>query len=192
MSCAYPDAHGYLSLLIAMSQSRTPIPSLNAESLEQCIYVVRGVKVMLDADLAALYGVPTKQLNQAVRRNHRRFPADFLYELTEQEVSILRSQFVTSKTRDGRGGRRYTVLAFTEQGVAMLSSVLHSDRAIEVNVAVMRTFVRLRRVLMDHAELAKKIAELEQRYDGQFQIVFDALRVLRAPEEPDRARIGFD
>lgn len=147
---------------------------------------------MLDSDLAALYAVPTKRLNEAVRRNHRRFPADFLFELTPQEVTGLRSQIATSNERSERGGRRYTVLAFTEQGVAMLSSVLHSDRAIEVNIAVMRTFVRLRRALADHVELAKKIEELEQRYDGQFQVVFDALRELTSSDDPDRPRIGFD
>lgn len=173
-----------------MPESRLPAPRLDAAALEQCIYVVRGVKVMLDSDLAALYGVATKRLNEAVRRNHRRFPADFLYELTPQEVSNLRSQIATSN--EGRGGRRYTVLAFTEQGVAMLSSVLHSQRAIDVNIAVMRTFVRLRHALASHEELAKKIEELEQRYDGQFEDVFHALRALMTPDEPDRPRIGFD
>jgi ORF6N domain len=171
-----------------MPRSLTPAPLLDAGSLEQCIYVVRGVKVMLDADLAALYGVPTKRLNEAVRRNHRRFPADFLLELVPQEVRNLRSQFATSSLH---GGRRYAVLAFTEQGVAMLSSVLHSRRAIDVNIAVMRTFVRLRHAIAGHAELVKKIDQLEQRYDGHFQKVFDALRELMGPEA-DRARIGFD
>lgn len=175
-----------------MPRSQTPAPSLDAASLEQCIYVVRDVKVMLDSDLATLYGVRTKALNQQVRRNRHRFPADFLFELTPQEVISLRSQFVTSSSAGNRGGRRYTVLAFTEQGVAMLSSVLHSERAIDVNIAIMRTFVRLRQVLADHADLAKKVAELEQRYDGQFQIVFEALRELMSPDESDRARIGFD
>jgi hypothetical protein len=146
-----------------MPESRLPAGPLDAASVERCIYIVRGVKVMLDADLAALYGVPTKQLNQAVRRNRRRFPPDFILKLTPQEVSNLRSQIVTSSLPESHGGRRYTVLAFTEQGVAMLSSVLHSQRAIDVNIAVMRTFVRLRHALASHEELAKKIEELEQR-----------------------------
>jgi hypothetical protein len=169
-----------------------PAPSLDAAWIEQRIYVVRGMKVMLDSDLAALYGVPTRALNQQVRRNRRRFPGDFLFELTPEEVESLRSQIVTSNARIGRGGRRYAVLAFTEQGVAMLSSVLHSDRAIDVNIAIMRTFVRLRHALQGHSELAKKVGELEQRYDGQFQVVFDALReLMRLPEEPPRPRVGF-
>jgi hypothetical protein len=175
-----------------MPSPTLPIPSLDAAWIEQRIYIVRGVKVMLDTDLAALYGVPTKALNQQVRRNRRRFPSDFLLELTTSEVSNLRSQFATSSSKGGYGGRRYTVLAFTEQGVAMLSSVLNSDRAIDVNIAIMRTFVRLRQLLLGHAELAKRIDELEQRYDGQFQVVFDALRELtRLPEEPPRLRVGF-
>ena len=175
-----------------MPNSHAIVPSIDAAWIEQRIHIVRGVRVMLDSDLAKLYGVPTKRLNEQVRRNSRRFPADFLFELTVQEVANLRSQFATSKPVDGRGGRRYAVLAFTEQGVAMLSSVLHSDRAIDVNIAIMRTFVRLRQVLMDHADLAEKIAELEQKYDGQFQAVFEALRELMAPgDEPSVARIGF-
>jgi hypothetical protein len=168
------------------------MPSLDATWIEQRIYVVRGVKVIVDADLAALYGVPTKALNQQVRRNRGRFPGDFLFELNPEEVANLRSQFVTSSSRGGYGGRRYTVLAFTEQGVAMLSSVLHSDRAIDVNIAIMRTFVRLRQIVAGHAELAKRVDELEQRYDGQFQVVFDALReLMRLPDESRHPRVGF-
>jgi hypothetical protein len=176
-----------------MSSLSPPIPSLDVAWIERRIYIVRGFKVMLDADLAALYGVPTGRLNEQVRRNHRRFPGDFLFELTPQEVSNLKSQSAISSLTGGHGGRRTTVLAFTEQGVAMLSSVLHSDRAIDVNIAVMRTFVRLRHLLVGHAELAKKIEDLEQRYDGQFRIVFDALReFMRFPEESPHPRIGFD
>lgn len=173
-----------------MTKSKLPVPVLDAAAVEQRIYIVRGVKVMLDSDLAALYGVPTRRLNEAVRRNARRFPGDFLYELTPQEVRNLKSQ--TAISSSGHGGRRKTVLAFTEQGVGMLSSVLHSDRAIEVNIAVMRAFVRLRHALAAHAELAKKIEDLEQRYDGQFQIVFDALRELTTPDDSARSRIGFE
>ena len=176
-----------------MPKSQAVVPSIDAAWIEQRIYIVRGVKVMLDADLAKLYGVPTGRLNEQVRRNSRRFPGDFLFELTSQEVSNLKSQFAISSLTGGHGGRRKTVLAFTEQGVAMLSSVLRSERAIDVNIAIMRTFVRLRHVLADNAELWKKIEELERRYDGQFQLVFDALRELMAPvDERSQARIGFD
>jgi len=147
---------------------------------------------MLDDDLAALYGVLTKRLNEQVRRNRRRFPGDFLFELSLEEAANLKSQFATSSLAGQHGGRRKAVSAFTEQGVAMLSSVLHSDRAIDVNIAIMRTFVRLRHALHGHAELAKKVEELEQRYDGQFQVVFDALReLMRLPDEASRPRVGF-
>jgi hypothetical protein len=182
-----------------MPRSLSSIPSPDAAWIERRIYIVRGVKVLLDSDLAVLYGVPTKRLNEQVRRNRRRFPADFLLELTAEETTHLRSQIATSSSIDGstsstagHGGRRFNPLAFTEQGVAMLSSVLHSDRAIDVNIAVMRAFVRLRHMPIGHAELAKKVDELEQRYDGQFQVVFDALRELMIAPEPLRPRIGFD
>jgi type IV secretory pathway TrbD component len=151
--------------------------------IEETIYLIRGQKVILDRDLAALYGVDTKALKQAVRRNLKRFPPDFMFVLDRKEFVTLRSQFVTSKT-DPRGGTQYAPMAFTEQGVAMLSSVLKSERAIEVNIAVMRTFVRLRRMLEVHEELARRLAELESKYDGQF-------RVLMAPPEPERKPIGF-
>jgi hypothetical protein len=144
---------------------------------------------MLDADLAALYGVPVRSLNQAVRRNRGRFPADFMFQLTAAEFRRLRSQTVISKT--GRGGRRTAPYVFTEQGVAMLSSVLRSDRAVRVNIEIMRTFVRLRQMLRANADLARKLASLERRYDEQFKIVFDAIRRLVAPPEPNRRRIGF-
>ena len=178
-----------------MPRTKALIP---VERIEKRIYLIRGQKVMLDADLADLYGVETKVLLQAVKRNVDRFPRDFMYPLTAQEVTFLRSQFVTSKTTarprvsDPRGGRRYLPYAFTEQGVAMLSSVLRSPRAIAVNVEIMRAFVSLRQIHANHADLARKLEELEKKYDSQFSIVFDAIRELMAePEDPPRKPIGF-
>lgn len=143
---------------------------------------------MLDADLADLYGVDTRTLVQAVRRNMARFPADFMFRLTKPEFDDLRSQFVISN----RGGRRYPPYAFTEQGVAMLSSVLRSERAIRVNVEIMRAFVELRRMPASHADLARKLSAMEKKYDDQFKIIFDAIRELMAPPEPwKKRRIGF-
>jgi hypothetical protein len=133
------------------------------DRIEDTILTLRGFRVMLDADLAALYGVPVKSLNQAVKRNRDRFPADFMFQLTPSDVRRLRSQSVTAKT--GRGGRRTAPYVFTEQGVAMLSSVLRSDRAVRVNIEIMRTFVRLRQMLRANADLARKLAALERRYD---------------------------
>ena len=161
-----------------------------AERIEQRIILIRGQKVMLDRDLAELYGIETKTLKQAVRRNIDRFPDDFMFLLDREEVAILRSQFVTSKT-EGRGGTRYLPMAFTEQGVAMLSSVLKSKQAVEMNIAIMRTFVQLRKMLESHVELANKLEELESKYDEQFRIVFDALRELMASPEPNKNPIGF-
>ncbi|RIL00913.1 MAG: DNA-binding protein [Proteobacteria bacterium] len=143
---------------------------------------------MLDQDLAALYGVETRVLVQAVKRNVARFPEDFLFQLSPDEFARLRSQIVIS---NGRGGRRTRPYAFTEQGVAMLSSVLKSPRAIQVNIEIMRAFVRLRHVLAGHKELARKLAELEQRYDGQFRVVFEAIQQLMAEEPKPKRRIGF-
>lgn len=158
------------------------------ERIEQCILSIRKQKVLLDADLAALYGVATKVLVQAVARNRDRFPSDFMFRLTRQEFNNLRSQIVTSSW----GGRRTAPYAFTEQGVAMLSSVLRSGRAVQVNVEIMRAFVRLRQILSTHADLAKKLDELEQKYDEQFKVVFDALRELMSPpERKKRPPIGF-
>ena len=158
-------------------------------TVEQSIVMVRGEKVILDFVLAPMYGVTTKTLVQAVRRNHDRFPNDFMYQLTPHEVTRLRSQIVTS---NGRGGRRRRPYAFTEQGVAMLSSVLRSERAVRVNVEIMRAFVRLRRLLVSHAELAHKLEELEKKYDAQFRVVFDAIRELMTPVDPtEKRRIGF-
>ncbi len=157
--------------------------------VERRILLIRGQRVLVDSDLAELYGVPTKHLNQQVRRNLARFPADFMFQLTAAESAALRSQIVTSN--DARGGRRYRPLVFTEQGVAMLSSVLHSGRAVQVNVAIMRAFVRLRRMLLEHRDLAEKVNALERKYDGQFQEVFDAIRSLMRPPERRRRPIGF-
>ena len=159
------------------------------ERIERAILALRGGRVMLDTDLAALYGVPVRSLNQAVGRNRGRFPADFMFRLTAAEFRRLRSQTVISK--NSRGGRRTAPYVFTEQGVAMLSSVLRSDRAVRVNIEIMRTFVRLRQMLRANADLARKLSALEQRYDEQFKIVFDAIRRLVAAPEPNRRRIGF-
>ena len=161
---------------------------LPAERIEHAILVVRGERVMLDEDIAALYGVETKTLIRAMKRNLDRFPLDFMFQVTQEEVEILRYQFGTSK---GRGGRRYLPYAFTEQGVAMLSSVLRSERAVRVNIEIMRVFVRLRQMMSTHADLVRRLDEMEQRYDGQFKAVFDALRQLVTPPERSRRRIGF-
>ena len=160
-----------------------------AEVIERKIYLIRGQKVMLDNDLAELYKVETRTLIQAVKRNTKRFPLDFMFQLNNQEVISLRSQIVISKT--GRGGRRYLPYVFTEQGVAMLSSVLNSDRAIEVNIQIMRAFVKLREMIASHKELAKKLDELESKYDEQFKVVFDAIRELMTPSVPKKSKIGF-
>jgi hypothetical protein len=150
--------------------------------------MLRGERVLLDADLAELYGVETKTLNRAVKRHRDRFPHDFMFQLTGEEAGNLRYQIGTSSW----GGRRYLPQAFTEQGVAMLSSVLHSKRAVMVNVEIMRAFVRLRRILATHADLARKLAALEKRYDAQFKAVFDAIRELMTPPAPPKKRrIGF-
>jgi len=162
---------------------------IEIKKVENFIFLIRGHKVMLDSDLAALYEVPTKYLNQQVRRNSKRFPEDFMFRLTTKEVEFLRLQFATSKI--GSGGRRYLPYVFTEQGVAMLSSVLKSERAVKVNIQIMRTFVRLRRMMASNAELARKIDALEKKYDGQFRVVFEAIRQLVNPPERQRRRIGF-
>jgi hypothetical protein len=159
-----------------------------AEHIARWILLIRGRRVMLDESLAALYGVDTRELVQAVKRNAARFPADFMLQLTSAEHARLRSQSVIS---NGRGGRRYPPHAFTEQGVAMLSSVLHAERAIEVNIAIMRTFVQLRDMLASNAELAAKLARLEKKYDAQFKVVFDAIRELMARPTAAKPRIGF-
>ena len=160
-----------------------------ALQIERRIYLLRGLRVILDADLAEMYGVPTKSLNLAVKRNRDRFPDDFMFQLTVEESDGLRFQIETSKPV--RGGRRYRPYAFTEQGVAMLSSVLRSSRAVQVNIAIMRAFVRLRELLLSNADLARKLEAIEKKYDSQFKVVFDALRQLMTPPDPPRRRIGF-
>jgi hypothetical protein len=158
------------------------------ERIERSILLIRGHKVMLDTDLAALYGVETGQLVRAVKRNTSRFPHDFMFQLSEDEFENLRCHFGTSSQW---GGRRYPPYAFTEQGVAMLSSLLKSRRAVQVNIEIMRTFVRLRRMLASHADLARRLEALEKKYDAQFKVVFDAIRQLMTPSEPKKRPIGF-
>ncbi len=160
------------------------------DRIEKIILLLRRQKVMLDADLAGLYGVETRVLVQAVKRNLERFPEDFMFQLNKEEADFSRSQIVTLKK--GRGQHsKYLPYAFTEQGVAMLSSVLRSQRAIQVNIEIMRAFIRLRKMLASHAELARKLDALEKKYDAQFKDVFEAIRQLMAPPEPKRRAIGF-
>ena len=159
------------------------------EVIEKKILLIRGEKVMLDSDLAELYKVETRTLIQAVKRNINRFPSDFMFQLNYQEVASLRSQIVTSKS--GRGGRRYLPYVFTEQGVAMLSSVLNSETAIEVNIHIMRAFVKLREMIVSRRDLARHVDELEKKYDAQFKVVFDAIRQLMTPPETKKRKIGF-
>jgi hypothetical protein len=174
--------------LAAMKES-DPIspPALPLNDVETKIYLIRGHKVMIDADLASLYGVVTKALNQSVRRNIERFPDDFMFQLTEIEAENLRSQFVTSSL--DYGGRRYLPLVFTEYGVAMLSSVLKSKQAIQVNIAIMRAFGRFRQLFESNKEVAGKISELENKYDRQFKVVFDAIRELMSNHAVPRKRV---
>lgn len=168
-----------------MSKSLTTIP---IERVEQAILLIRGEKVILDVDLAALYGVQTRSLIQAVKRNTQRFPKDFMFQLTKSEFDSLRSQIVISKAR---GGRRFMPYAFTEHGAIMAANVLNSERAVQASVAVVRAFVRLRQILASNVELAKKLEELERKYDAQLKVVFDAIRQLMTPPEPKRKQIGF-
>ena len=155
---------------------------------EQRILILRDQKVMLDFHLAELYGVETRALKQAVRRNPERFPEDFMFELEPEEAGILVSQSVIPGLGKLGGA---SPMAFTEQGVAMLSSVLRSTRAVEVNIAIMRAFVRLRQMLASHKELAAKLEEMEKKYDGQFRLVFDAIRQLMTPPAAPKREIGF-
>lgn len=166
-----------------------PAPLAAPMHVDQKILLLRGERVLLDAALAELYGVETKAPVRAVKRNASRFPSDFMFQLTADEVANLRYQLGTSSS--AHGGRRYAPYAFTEQGVAMLSSVLHSPRAIAVNIEVMRAFVRLRAMLSTHADLARKLATLEKKYDSQFRMVFDAIRELMTPPGKPKRRIGF-
>jgi hypothetical protein len=165
--------------------SRSLVP---AERVERRILSMRGQKVMLSTDLAELYEVVPKVLVQAVKRNRERFPADFMYQLTRVEYAHLKSQFVTSSWG---GARRAAPYAFTEQGVAMLSSVLRSPRAVQANIAIMRAFVKLREILATHRDLGRRLDAMESKYDKQFSVVFDAIRQLMAPPEKPRRRIGF-
>jgi len=164
--------------------------AVDIEMVQRAVVRVRGQNVMLDSDLAALYGVDAKVLNQAVKRNEDRFPPDFMFQLTHLEAGLLRSQSVTLKTGRGRH-RKYLPKAFTEQGVAMLSSVLRSRRAVGVNIEIMRAFVHLRRMLGANEELTRKLDRLEQKYDGQFRAVFQAIRELMKPPRPPQRTIGF-
>ena len=160
------------------------------DPIAQRILLIRGHRVMLDSDLAELYEVTTKRLNEQVRRNIKRFHPDFMFQLTPEEFTSLRSQNATLKI--GRGQhRKYLPYAFTEQGVAMHSGVLNSGRAIDVNVAIMRAFVKLREFALTHKELSRKLNDLERKYDSQFKVVFDAIRQLMTPPEPKRRKIGF-
>jgi ORF6N domain len=158
------------------------------ERIEASIYSIRGERVMLDRDLAVLYGVETKVLKQAVKRNIDRFPADFMFVLNPTEFRWWRSQFVTSNA--DRKGLRYPPMAFTEHGILMLSSVLNSKRAVNVNIEIMRAFVRLRQMLASNAELSRRLDELERKYDSQFKVVFDAIRNLMTPARKSK-QIGF-
>ena len=170
-----------------MGSSKARSITISDEIILKKIYFIRGRKVMFDSDLAELYEVETKYLTRQVRRNSERFPSDFMFRLNQDE--FLRCQNVTSE--QGRGGRRYLPYVFTEQGVAMLSSVLHSKRAIQVNIQIMRAFTKIREMLQTHKELWRKIEEMEKKYDQQFSVVFKALKeLLELPEKPKR-RIGF-
>src|SRR5512146_1048959 len=162
-----------------------PVP---AERIEQSIHILRGHRVMLDTDLAELYGVEVKQLKRQVRRNRDRFPSDFLLELSHEEYRALRCQIGSLKRGEHA---KYRPFAFTEQGVAMLSSVLKSKRAIQVNIAIMRAFVQLREMIASNKGLARRLNELEKKYDAQFRVVFEAIRELMEEPEPKSRRIGF-
>ena len=174
-----------------MAQSAVQI--VPVEMIERRIYLIRGCKVMLDSDLAALYEVPTKRLNEAVRRNLERFPEDFMFQLTTEELENLKSQIATSSS--SHGGRRFQPYAFTEHGVAMLSSVLSSKRAVALNILIVRAFVRLREFLMTHHDLARKLEDVErtqQEHGSHIQHIYDCIDgLLEPPPGPSRRRIGF-
>jgi ORF6N domain-containing protein len=204
-----PSFLGYSAPEISDNSTEEMKLALKPENIAQLVFFIRGEKVMLDADLAKLYGVSTKALNQALRRNRERFPEDFVFQLTAEEFAFLRSQSVTSNAEEPHSqglrpnwsqfvtssrkhrGVRYRPYAFTEQGVAMLSSVLRSRRAVEVNIAIMRTFVQLRRLMDTNRDLAHKIEALEKKYDEQFAEVFAAIKELIAPPAPLKKQIGF-
>lgn len=162
-------------------------PPVSVAAIDRCIFLLRGHRIILSGDLSVFYGVEPRILSQAVKRNTDRFPADFMFVLTAGEWQDLRSQNVISSW----GGARSVPMAFTEQGVAMLSSVLRSERAVQVNIQIMRAFVQMRRVLTEHKELAAKLDALEQKYDDQFKVVFDAIRQMMAPPIRKKPPIGF-
>jgi len=191
LQCRFADKDKELRKAHAMSDADL-VP---AERIEKAILLIRGQKVLLDKDLARLYGVPTGRLNEQVRRNRKRFPDDFMFQLSKDEMENWRSQFAISNSAAKMGLRRRPY-AFTEQGVAMLSSVLNSDRAVEVNIAIMRAFVRLREIMSTHKDLARKLDELERKlaeHDDKFAVVFEAIRQLMVPppEIEKKRRIGF-
>ena len=163
---------------------------ISIEAVTSKIFFIRGVKVMLDKDLAELYGVETRVLNQAVKRHKKRFPEDFMFQLSKSEYDFLISQFVTSK-KSGRGGIRKMPYAFTEQGVAMLSGILNSDRAIAVNIQIMRTFTKLRHLISDNEDLKRELAELREQTDERFQIIFETLDQLLTVDVNEKNKIGF-
>ena len=160
------------------------------ERIAHSILILRGQRVIIDRDLAAIYGVSTGRLNEAVKRNAERFPEDFMFRLTRAEAERSRSQIAILKPGRGKH-RKYLPYVFTEQGVAMLSGILNSDRAIHVNIEIMRAFVRIRKLLASNKELSKRLDELEMKYDGQFKVVFDAIRQLMTPPPPKQRKIGF-
>lgn len=164
--------------------------SVPMEVIKGKIYLIRGQKVLLDSDLAELYGIETKNLNKAVKRNLSRFPQDFMFQLTIEESKGLRFQIGTSN-EEGRGGRRYNPYVFTEQGVAMLSSVLNTDRAVQVNIAIMRAFVEMRQLAASNRAISKRLDELEQKYDAQFKIVFETIREMMEQPSKKVRKIGF-
>ena len=170
-----------------MKQNSTSL--ITVENIREKILFIRGLKILLDRDLARLYGVETKRLKEAVKRNIDRFPKDFMFRLTKKEFENWRSQFASSNSV--RMGLRYAPWAFTEQGVAMLSSVLKSKKAINVNIAIMRAFVELRKMIDANKELLKRIEKMEERYDEQFLIVFKAIKELMRDEEKPKRKIGF-
>jgi hypothetical protein len=174
---------------MTMTKKESKNASVPIEKITSKVYLIRGHKVMLDRDLAELYKVETKQLKRAVRRNIDRFPDDFMFELTKAELENWRCQFGTSKGE--RKGLRYKPLAFTEQGVAMLSSVLRSKRAAQVNIQIMRAFIKLRQMYISHEDLKQKIASMERTYDENFRIVFEALKQLIDGEEKPKKKIGY-
>jgi phage regulator Rha-like protein len=171
-------------------KNKKPITDLviPAVAIEDKIYIIREEKVMIDEDLATLYQIEVRTLNQAVQRNISRFPSDFMFKLNKEEVENLRSQFATSSY----GGRRYETYAFTEQGIAMLSSVLRSPRAVQINIQIMRAFTKMRKLLASHTEFREKIIELEQKYDESFRIVFRAIEEILDEKEEPKEKLGFD